>query len=162
MNALVYVKKEFWAQLFIPAKPFKIRHIYWKRKPTQFFSFFILNNFELYPINALFYVDIYQGIHKVKWKLARYEKQKTMWVLISNFNNTKLVERSDWTIFTTFTSQLLPNVKSFYSLTCFVRLWVMVKKTKDSKRMKLSKDSCISRMKTFPKSSLDKLQKNLC
>ena len=38
----------------------------------------------------------------------------------------------------------------------------MVKKTKDSKRIKLSKDSCISRMKTFPKSSLDKLQKSLC
>ena len=39
-----------------------------------FFSFFISSNFEFYPINALVYVNIDQGIHKVKLKVAKNEK----------------------------------------------------------------------------------------
>ena len=45
------------------------------------FSFLILSNFDFYLINALVCVDIDQGIHKVKLKIAWNEKQKkTTWV----------------------------------------------------------------------------------
>ena len=45
-----------------------------KENPHSFFSFFILCNFEFYPMNVLVYVDIDQGIYKVKF--AWNEKQK--------------------------------------------------------------------------------------
>ena len=38
--------------------------------------FFILSNFEFYLVNALLYVDIDQGIHKVKFKVTQKEKEK--------------------------------------------------------------------------------------
>ena len=46
--------------------------------------FFLLSsNFMFYLINALVYVNIDQGIHKVKFKVSRNEKnQKTTWVFI--------------------------------------------------------------------------------
>ena len=44
----------------------------------QFFSFFIQSNFEFYLMNAPVYVDIDQGIHKVKLKNALNEKRKKL------------------------------------------------------------------------------------
>ena len=69
-------KKEVRDQIFVPGEHFKFCHIYRKRKPMYivFFSFFISSNFEFYPINALVYVNIDQGIHKVKLKVAKNEK----------------------------------------------------------------------------------------
>ena len=46
-------KKEVWDQLFCPTKCFKIRYIYRKRKPTYFFSFFILCYFIFSPNRPL-------------------------------------------------------------------------------------------------------------
>ena len=55
-------KKEVWAQLFVPAKCFKIWHII----ETEF-----------YLINALVYVNIDQGIHKVKTqKCSKWKTKK--------------------------------------------------------------------------------------
>ena len=48
-------KKEVCTQLFALGKRIKIFHIYKKRKPTHFFSFFISINFGFYLINALVY-----------------------------------------------------------------------------------------------------------
>ena len=81
-------KREVCAQLFDPPKCFKICHIYGKRKPMQFFSFFIQSNFEFYLINALVYVDIDQGIHKVKLKVALNEKRKKLHGLSFSINMT--------------------------------------------------------------------------
>ena len=47
-----------------------------KENPHSFFPFFILCNFEFYPMNVLVYVDIDQGIYKVKLKVAQNETQK--------------------------------------------------------------------------------------
>ena len=41
-------------------------------------KFFISSNFEFYLINALIYVNIDQGIHKVKLKVAKNEKRKKL------------------------------------------------------------------------------------
>ena len=46
----------------------------------SFFPFFISSNFEYHLVNAVVYVDIDQGILKVKLKLARNEK--TTWVFL--------------------------------------------------------------------------------
>ena len=53
-------------------------YAYEKRKPMQFFSFFILGNFTFSLMNALVYADIDQGIHKGKSKVARNEKRKKL------------------------------------------------------------------------------------
>ena len=45
-----------------------------------FFPFFISSNFEYHFVNTVVYVDIDQGILKVKLKLARNEK--TTWVFL--------------------------------------------------------------------------------
>ena len=52
-------------------------YVYEKRKPMQFFSFFILGNFTFSLMNALVYADIDQGIHKGKSKVARNDKQNS-------------------------------------------------------------------------------------
>ena len=44
----------------------------------QFFSFFIQSIFDFYLMNAPVYVDIYQGIHKGKLKVAQNEKRKKL------------------------------------------------------------------------------------
>ena len=63
---------------FVPAKPFKIGHIYRQRKPKQFFVlFFISSNFEFYLMNALVYVNIDQGIYKIKSQSCSKLKTKT-------------------------------------------------------------------------------------
>ena len=49
-----------------------------KENPHSFFLFLISSNFEFYLINALVYVDIDQGIHKVKLKVALNGKQKKL------------------------------------------------------------------------------------
>ena len=51
--------------------------LYLYKKKTQA-VFFILSNFPFYLMNALIYVDIDQGIHKVKRKVARNEKRKKL------------------------------------------------------------------------------------
>ena len=63
-------KKEVFAQLNSLEKRFKICHIFGIRKPMYFFSFFISCNFEPYLMNALAYVNIDQGIQKVRLKVA--------------------------------------------------------------------------------------------
>ena len=70
-------KKGVFGQLNPLEKCFKIWYVYEKRKTTWFFSFFILSNFHFSLINALVYVDIDQGIHKGKMKVAQNE---TVWV----------------------------------------------------------------------------------
>ena len=62
-------KRDVCTQLFVPAKFFKICHIYRKRKCTH-----ILSNFEFPFINALVYVEVDQSIYKMK---------KSMWVSFS-------------------------------------------------------------------------------
>ena len=47
-----------------------------KENPLSFFSFFISSNFEFYLMNALVYVDVDQGIHMEKLKVAWNEKRK--------------------------------------------------------------------------------------
>ena len=77
-------KKKVIGQLKNREKCFKICYVYGKRKPMQFFSFFIQSNFHFPLMNALVYVDIDQGIHKGKTKVAINEKRKkTTWVFIS-------------------------------------------------------------------------------
>ena len=71
-------KKEVFGQLNPLEKCFKIWYVYGKRKPTWFFSFFISSNFHFTLINARVYVDIDQGIHKGKMKVARNEKRKKL------------------------------------------------------------------------------------
>ena len=44
----------------------------------SFFPFFISSNFEYHLVNAVVYVDIDQGIHKVKLKNALNEKRKKL------------------------------------------------------------------------------------
>ena len=51
---------------------------FWNKKIHVVFLFFISCNFESYLMNALVYVDIDQGIQKVKLKVARNEKQKKL------------------------------------------------------------------------------------
>ena len=56
----------------------------------MFFSFFISDNFEFYLMNALVYVDIDQGIHEGKMKVAQNEKRKKLlgfsfYINIGNF-----------------------------------------------------------------------------
>ena len=75
-NSSLFRKKRFEINFFVQRNASK--HIYKKRKPTQFFSFFISSIFEFYLVNALFSVDIDQGIHKVKLKVARNEKRKKL------------------------------------------------------------------------------------
>ena len=56
---------------------------YFMSKKTHvhsFFPFFISSNFEYHLVNALVYVDIDQGVLKVKLKLARNEK--ITWVFL--------------------------------------------------------------------------------
>ena len=71
-------KKKVLGQLKNQEKCFKICYVYGKRKPTQFFSFFIQSNFHFPLMNALVYVDIDQGIHKGKMKVALNEKRKKL------------------------------------------------------------------------------------
>ena len=71
-------KKEVFGQLNPLEKCFKICYVYGKRKPKQFFSFFIWSNFHFSLMNALVYVDIDQGIHKGKIKVALNEKRKKL------------------------------------------------------------------------------------
>ena len=65
--------------------------LYFMHKKTYVvILFFISSNFEFYLTNSLFYIGIDQGIHKVKLKVARNEKQiKLHWfsssINIANF-----------------------------------------------------------------------------
>ena len=55
--------------------------MYLYKKKTQvvfLFLFFISSNFHFYRMNALVYVDIDQGIHKGKMKVAQNEKRKKL------------------------------------------------------------------------------------
>ena len=49
---------------------------YLQKKKTHVDFFFIFSNFEFYLMNSLVYVDIDQGIYRVKLKVARNEKRK--------------------------------------------------------------------------------------
>ena len=48
----------------------------YKKKTQVVFFVFHFEQLSFFPFNALVYVDIDQGIHKVKMKVARNEKQK--------------------------------------------------------------------------------------
>ena len=49
-----------------------------KENPSSFFHFSFRATFIFPLMNALVYVDIYQGIHKGKMKVARIEKRKKL------------------------------------------------------------------------------------
>ena len=51
---------------------------FWKKKTHVVFSFFIVSNFKFYLMNALVYINIDRGIHKVKLKVAHNEKRKKL------------------------------------------------------------------------------------
>ena len=50
------------------------------------FCFFISSHFEFYLMNALVYVDIDQGIYKVKLKVALNEKRKKLFEFSFSLN----------------------------------------------------------------------------
>ena len=50
----------------------------WKKKTHVVFLLFILSNFQFPLMNARVYVDIDQGIHKGKIKVALNEKRKKL------------------------------------------------------------------------------------
>ena len=93
----VYNLKSFWRGFDEPLfrkKSFGVNFFVWgnasfaifieKENPCPFFSSFISSNFEFYLMNALVYVDIEQGIYKVKLKVAlKWKTKKTMWVFFS-------------------------------------------------------------------------------
>ena len=58
-------------------------YLMYKKTHVVFFRFSFHATLCFYLMNALVYVDIDQGIHKGKSKVARNEKQKkTMWVFL--------------------------------------------------------------------------------
>ena len=71
-------KKEGCAQLFALEKFFKICFVCVKRKPKYFFHFSFRTTLSFTLMNALFNFNIDQGIHKVKLKVVRNEKQKKL------------------------------------------------------------------------------------
>ena len=56
-------------------------HFVYKKTPCSLFRFSFRATLYFYLMNALVYVDIHQGIHIVKCKVARNTK-KTTWVFL--------------------------------------------------------------------------------